>query len=56
MRFLVVIGNCSGITDKIIFAITRFSTGGGTGGAKELEGGRAARQKAEELMLVLEPK
>jgi adenine-specific DNA-methyltransferase len=36
--------------------ISRFSTLGGTSGAKHLEGGRAARQQAKELMLVLEPR
>jgi hypothetical protein len=44
------------ISNQSTSVISCFSTLGGTGGAKKLEGGRAARQKAEELMLVLEPR
>ncbi len=35
---------------------SKFSTLGGTGDDRDDEGGRAARQHAHELMLVLEPK
>jgi hypothetical protein len=44
------------IADQSTSVISRFSTLGGTSGAKKLEGGRAARQHAKVLMLVLEPR
>jgi adenine-specific DNA-methyltransferase len=38
------------------FVVSRFSTLGGTGDDRDDEGGRAARQPANELILVLEPR
>lgn len=43
------------IANQSTSIISRFSTLGGTSGVKELEGGRAARQSARELILVLAP-
>jgi hypothetical protein len=38
------------------FVVSRFSTLGGTGDERDDEAGRAARQAANELILVLEPR